>query len=232
MADSIYVGKLVKVTPKPDAFKHVQTESARVAAMTLATVTGLVTSVAFDQGACATTEAHGWEESFVLMISDDDHRLHICHVFPGWTVEIIEHPEKLTAEMVVDLLSLVGVFVTEFHVDQWTLAQWHLAADWAGAVHADASDIDGVMVLDRPKFLPEECRAYGLGTPSQLIVDELDELRIAVDQTMVESWTLEERERTHKWIVAVRADKRDQLVEVPERPAFLPAPCFTTLDIG
>lgn len=59
------------------------------------------------------------------------------------------------AAVVVDLLSLVGVTVSEQQAEGWTDDQRQLAARWAWDVHLSASDNDDVEVPPRPAFLDE-----------------------------------------------------------------------------
>lgn len=61
----------------------------------------------------------------------------------------------MPAHVLRDLLLLVAVTVDEETVESWTPEQRKQAADWAGAMHIQASDND-IDVPPRPTFLPEE----------------------------------------------------------------------------
>lgn len=67
---------------------------------------------------------------------------------------LIEPPTP--AQVVSDLLALVGYTVTADHIrDRWTPEQLEQAADWAGSVHLNASDNVDVVVPERPAFLDD-----------------------------------------------------------------------------
>lgn len=55
--------------------------------------------------------------------------------------------------VLVDILSLVEVFVTEEVVSTWTDEQCELAEDWACKLHLKASDNKYIRVPEKPKFL-------------------------------------------------------------------------------
>jgi hypothetical protein len=75
---------------------------------------------------------------------------------------LVEPPTD--AQVVSNLLSMVGVTVTADHIhDNWTLEQREQAADWAGSVHLSASDNDEVVVPERPAFLDSQEREAQIG---------------------------------------------------------------------
>jgi hypothetical protein len=80
-----------------------------------------------------------------------------------------EEPEHddvpLSAQVVSDLLGLVTVVRTVEQVEQWTPEQQREAANWAAAVHRDASDND-VEIPPKPDFLS------GRTVPSNRAYDE------------------------------------------------------------
>lgn len=69
---------------------------------------------------------------------------------------LTEDEESLVepANVIRDLLGLVGVTVTEETVKGWDIPQRRAAQDWASATHLSASDND-VTVPPRPAFLDE-----------------------------------------------------------------------------
>lgn len=65
--------------------------------------------------------------------------------------------ERCTCPVVCsDLLGLVSVVTTPEECAKWTEQQRDEAMDWAGAVHASASDNAGVVIPPKPSHLPEE----------------------------------------------------------------------------
>lgn len=81
-----------------------------------------------------------------------------------WQDAQIYAAEQTTAELgpepdlqvVVDLLLLVGVRETVDTVSRWRVEQRRAAAEWAGAVHLDASDNEGVEIPARPDFFTQD----------------------------------------------------------------------------
>lgn len=69
------------------------------------------------------------------------------------TAELGPEPDM---QVVVDLLSLVGVRETVDTVARWRVEQRRQAAEWAGAVHLDASDNVGVDIPQRPDFFTQD----------------------------------------------------------------------------
>lgn len=63
-------------------------------------------------------------------------------------------PADLSAEVVSDMLSLVGVAIDEMFVRPWTELERLLAYDWAIRVHLRASD-NIVRIRPRPSFIPK-----------------------------------------------------------------------------
>lgn len=63
-----------------------------------------------------------------------------------------KEPADIPIHVLVDLLSVVGVSVTEERAGSWTQAQRREAEQWASATHLSASDND-VTVPERPAFL-------------------------------------------------------------------------------
>lgn len=61
--------------------------------------------------------------------------------------------EEITADVLSDLLSLVGVDCPVEAISDWTFEQMEQAREWAAGVHLQASDNDEVEVPLRPKFL-------------------------------------------------------------------------------
>jgi len=56
-------------------------------------------------------------------------------------------------QVISDILGLVGVIVTPKHVMGWTPVQRVRAERWAAASYLQASDNDGIVVPEMPKFL-------------------------------------------------------------------------------
>ena len=71
----------------------------------------------------------------------------------------LTEPDCKDPKVIMDLLTLVGVFVEQEQVKQWTDKQKREAAHWAVATHLKASDNDDdVDVPRRPDFLPTESK--------------------------------------------------------------------------
>lgn len=70
--------------------------------------------------------------------------------------ELGPEPSVPEPEIVVDLLGMVGVSERLDTVAAWTPEQLTTAFVWAGAVHLDASDNEGVHIPPRPGFFTED----------------------------------------------------------------------------
>lgn len=82
-----------------------------------------------------------------LVTATDDGRALACpNCLPAANTTCVD------PEVLVNLLSLVGVTVSPSVVASWTASQQRQARKWAGATHLSASDND-VVVPERPAFL-------------------------------------------------------------------------------